>query len=154
MLKSIFKTLIASREHLRIENRSNDFVRLSSNEIELLIRLIENAINREAEAVNKKDTVLDGTEHKSDFHPTVEYMLSADYEKRFVAEYLQTKIRYEKLKDFCNKIEASDLTGAVPPNHDCPICLLRQQQRAMGEYLHILETRAIIEKIDLKRYPI
>lgn len=153
MLKSLHKKFTFNRELLRTENRSDEFIRLDIYEIAYLIGLIENAINGE-KAANKKDTVLDGTEHKSDFHPTVEYMLSADYKKRFVAEYLQTKIRYEKLKDFCNKIEASDLTGAEAPKHDCPICLLRQQQRAMGEYLHILEIRAIIEKIDLKRVPL
>lgn len=81
-------------------------------------------------------------------------MESENHKDRFVAEYLQTKIRYEKLKDFCNKIEASDLTGAEAPKHDCPICLLRQQQRTMGEYLHYLEIRAIIENIDFKNYPI
>ena len=97
--------------------------------------------------------VLGETEYRSDFHPTVEPMLSANYKKRFVAEYMQTKIRYEKLKDFCNRIEASELTGTEAPKHDCPICLLRQQQRAMGEYLHYLEIRAIIENIDLKKFP-
>lgn len=98
--------------------------------------------------------VLEATERRSDFQPTVALMLSASYKARFVAEYMQTKIRYEKLKDFCNKIEASELTGTEAPKHDCPICLLRQQQRAMGEYLHYLEIRAIIENIDLKNFPI
>lgn len=31
---------------------------------------------------------------------TVDGMLSTDYKERFVAEYQQTKIRYEKLKSF------------------------------------------------------
>lgn len=38
---------------------------------------------------------------------TVELMNSEDYKERFKAEYYQTKIRYEKLKAFNNKIEAS-----------------------------------------------
>ena len=80
---------------------------------------------------------------------TVEGMTSEDYKKRFVAEYQQTKIRYEKLKHFCNKIEAAELTGQEPPKHDCPLSLLRQQQKAMGEYLHVLEIRAIIEDVEL-----
>jgi hypothetical protein len=81
---------------------------------------------------------------------TVELMNSRDYKERFKAEYYQTKIRYEKLKHFCNRIEAAreHLCG-VELEHDCPYELLRSQQKAMGEYLHILEIRAIIEYIDL-----
>lgn len=100
---------------------------------------------------------------------TIEMMNSADYKERFIAEYRQTKIRYEKLKAFNTKIEASYRTGGnvdLPckptpcvergckvvemPKHDCPEDLLREQQRVMGEYLHILEVRAAIEGIDLK----
>ena len=92
---------------------------------------------------------------------TVTMMNSADYKERFKAEYHQTKIRYEKLKAFNNKIEAAQLTqyhgpvyegmpkGVDMPKHDCPDHLLRDQQRAMGEYLHVLEVRAVIEGIDL-----
>ena len=82
-------------------------------------------------------------------------MNSSDYRDRFVAEYIQTKIRYEKLKAFCDKIEAARVTkdtevkAVEEPKHDCPLHLLRSQQRAMGEYLHILELRAIIEDVDL-----
>ena len=82
---------------------------------------------------------------------TIEKMQSADYKERFIAEYQQTKIRYEKLKAFNNKIEASDVTeGKIKaPKHDCPAFILKAQQRAMGEYLHLLEVRAVIEGIDL-----
>lgn len=85
---------------------------------------------------------------------TVNGMTSADYKERFIAEYNQTKIRYEKLKDFCNKIEAAEIgncngTEIKKPQHDCPAFLLRDQQKSMGEYLHILELRAIIEEICL-----
>lgn len=80
---------------------------------------------------------------------TVRMMLSYDYKERFIAEYLQTKERYERLKKFNNKIEAARRTGKEEPKHDCPLSLLREQQRAMGEYLHILEVRAEIEEIDL-----
>ena len=76
-------------------------------------------------------------------------MESTDYRQRFVAEYWQTKIRYERLKDFCNKIEAARLMKKEEPIHDVPEKTLRDQQRAMGEYLHILEIRSIIEHIDL-----
>lgn len=81
---------------------------------------------------------------------TVEGMLHPDYKERFKAEYKQTKIRYEKLKAFNTKIEAAQLTGNVEePKHDCPAPLLREQQRIMGEYLHLLEVRAEIEHVDL-----
>ncbi len=91
---------------------------------------------------------------------TVEMMNSDDYKARFVAEYWQTKIRYEKLKAFNNKIEAACRTErdhpvvqiAPMPKHDCPADLLREQQSVMGQYLHILEVRAVIEGIDLVNY--
>lgn len=86
---------------------------------------------------------------------TVEMMLSEDYKERFKAEYYQTKERYERLKNFNNKIEAYELLDfdkkifVKEPEHDCPSRILREQQKRMGEYLHILEIRAVIEKIEL-----
>lgn len=80
---------------------------------------------------------------------TEDLMNSSDYKERFVGEYWQTKIRYEKLKNFNNRIEASSIVDIVEPKHDCPAYLLKEQQSAMGEYLHILEVRAIIENVDL-----
>ena len=87
----------------------------------------------------------------NEFEETVQMMLSEDYKARFVAEYRQTKIRYERLKKFCNRIEAAyQSNGKVEmPKHDCELELLREQQRHMGEYLHVLEIRAVIEHIDL-----
>jgi hypothetical protein len=79
---------------------------------------------------------------------TVELMGSSDYRDRFVAEYIQLKIRYEGLKAFNTKIEAARRT-AEEPKRDCHASLLREQQAAMGEYLHLLEVRAVIEDIDL-----
>ena len=81
-------------------------------------------------------------------------MTSPDYKERFRAEYAQTKIRYERLKKFNPRIEAAFETnyrknGVEMPVFDCPQDMLRNQQRVMGEYLHILEVRAIIEGIDL-----
>lgn len=91
-----------------------------------------------------------------EFLDTIEGMRSYDYRERFRAEYVQTKIRYERLKAFCDKIEAAMCCGDPfndkkldMPKHDCPYDLLRSQQRAMGEYLHFLELRAVIETIDI-----
>lgn len=80
---------------------------------------------------------------------TVELMNSVDYKERFVAEYRQVKIRYEKLKNFCNKIEVETMLGKEVTKHDCPLELLREQKRYMGLYLSILEKRALIENVVL-----
>lgn len=85
---------------------------------------------------------------------TIEMMQSDDYKERFKAEYHQTKIRYERLKKFNTRIQAAEMTGFMDnavemPKHDCPFDLLREQQAVMGNYLHILEVRAVIEGIDL-----
>lgn len=80
---------------------------------------------------------------------TVELMNSEDYKERFVAEYHQVEIRYEKLKNFCNKIEVEEMLGKEVTKHDCPLELLREQQKYMGLYLSVLEKRALIENIVL-----
>ena len=80
---------------------------------------------------------------------TIDLMLSSNYKERFIAEYRQTKIRYEKLKNFCNKIEVETMLGKEVTKHDCPLQLLREQQKYMGLYLSILEKRALIENIKL-----
>lgn len=89
---------------------------------------------------------------------TIKFMGSDNYKERFKAEYYQTKIRYEKLKKLNNKIEAynhmenfdySKVTIYEKTKHDCPAAMLREQQQIMGNYLHILEVRAEIEKIEL-----
>ena len=76
---------------------------------------------------------------------TVDLMNSEDYKERFKAEYFQTKIRYDKLHKMIVKYEAGNLDFEP----DCPIDLLRKQPFGMGQYLHCLEVRAEIEKIDL-----
>ena len=85
---------------------------------------------------------------------TAALMNSDNYKERFKAEYYQTKIRYEKLKAFNTRIEAAHRTRGCEnainePKHDCPPELLREQQALMGQYLHTLEVRAVIEGIDL-----
>lgn len=80
---------------------------------------------------------------------TAEPVENMDYKGRFTDEYLQTKIRYEKLKKLNNQIEAAEMMDQKGPLHDCPSYLLKLQQRKMGEYLHILEIRAEIEGIEL-----
>jgi hypothetical protein len=87
----------------------------------------------------------------NEFEETVPLMLSEDYKARFVAEYRQTKIRYDRLSRFCNRVEAAmrNPKKVDMPPHDCDLDLLREQLSAMGHYLHVLEIRAEIEHIEL-----
>lgn len=80
---------------------------------------------------------------------TVDFMKSNDYKERFIAEYWQLKIRYDKLTNFVAKIEIAEIKGETSPKHDCPLSLLRMQKKYMGEYLVTLEARAKIENINL-----
>lgn len=81
-----------------------------------------------------------------DLSSTVKLMESNDYKDRFLAEYVQTKIRYEKLHKMIVKYEAGKLD--FTPN--CSLELLKKQASAMGNYLYILEMRAEIEGVDLE----
>lgn len=76
---------------------------------------------------------------------TSAWMESDDYRKRFLAEYHQTRIRYEKLHRMCVKYEA----GTLDFTPKCPIDLFKEQKKYMGLYLNRLEVRAEIEGIDL-----
>lgn len=87
--------------------------------------------------------------NKMELKETIELMCSENYKERFVAEYHQVKIRYEKLKNFCNKIEVETMLGKEVTKHDCPLELLREQQKYMGLYLSVLEKRALIENVEL-----
>lgn len=76
---------------------------------------------------------------------TITLMTSEDYVERFKAEYIQTKIRYEKLHKMLIKLEA----GTLDFKPKCSTSILLQQKRAMGDYLKILEVRAEIEGVDI-----
>lgn len=79
----------------------------------------------------------------------------SDYKERMAEEYWATKMRYEKLKWFNTQLEAHEMMPNEVPQmkHDCPLSLLREQQKHMGEYLHVLQLRAIIECVDLSKRP-
>jgi hypothetical protein len=146
--------------HVKVENAETDPVctgvniDLTFEEADLIVRGLAGLKHVTAMRDNRKE-VFGDTEHRSPYQVTVAGMLSPDYKERFKAEYQQTKIRYEKLKAFCNRIEAAmrtypgDTKRVQMPEHDCPLDLLHDQQRAMGEYLHCLEIRAVIEGIEL-----
>lgn len=104
---------------------------------------------------------------------TVYLMQSKDYTTRFIAEYVQLKIRYEKLKHLLNKWEAFNNKfydyGKAPASDEqsmkdfidwlgfkpsCSFRLLKTQQEQMEELLHTLEVRAEIEGINLTKVTI
>ena len=74
-------------------------------------------------------------------------IISSDYKARFVGEYVELKIRYNKLHKMLIKHEAGTL-GFEPT---CNISILEDQAYHMGNYLKQLEIRAEIEKITLPR---
>lgn len=77
---------------------------------------------------------------------TVDSMLSDDYKERFIAEYTQTKVRYDALHKMLVKYKA----GTLPFKPRCSYDLLSEQAKHMGMYLHCLEIRAEVEKIGLE----
>lgn len=155
-LENIIQNMIRDSEQLGIHALPNKF---KTEELSLILdalRLFENTSGDEEKAVRRSDKPL---------FDTVEGMLSPDYKERFRAEYIQTKIRYERLKALNTKIEAAHrmeedsdfLRGLCDkpfravemPKHECPEDILLEQKNAMGRYLHILEIRAVIEGVDL-----
>lgn len=78
---------------------------------------------------------------------TIPYMNSSDYKDRFIGEYWQTRIRYDKLHDMTVRYEAGKLNFTP----SCPLDLLKEQKKYMGMYLNKLEVRAILEEIDLEK---
>lgn len=69
-----------------------------------------------------------------------------DYKLRMVKEYKELKGKYDKLHAMLVKYDA----GKLDFTPTCPIDLLRRQASVMGQYLYILETRAVIEDVDIK----
>ena len=78
---------------------------------------------------------------------TIPYMNSSDYKDRFIGEYWQARIRYDKLHDMTVRYEAGKLNFTP----SCPLDLLKEQKKYMGMYLNKLEIRAVLEEIDLTK---
>lgn len=68
-----------------------------------------------------------------------------DYKLRMINEYRELKEKYDKLHKMLVKYDA----GKLDFTPTCPIDLLRKQASFMGQYLYILEVRAVIENVDL-----
>lgn len=79
---------------------------------------------------------------------TVDLMLSNDYKERFLAEYMQNKIRLAKLYFILVHYNEPERLGFKP---NTPIYLLRKQYEIMLELERLLEARAQIENIDLRK---
>ena len=75
---------------------------------------------------------------------TVEMMTSSDYKQRFTAEYIQLRIRFNRL---LNMIEMWD-RGELNFTPTCPRSTYDLQLRSMSEYLAVLEARAKMEGIE------
>ena len=81
---------------------------------------------------------------------TIDLMNSKDYKERFIAEYLQVKIRYNKLLNMLMKWDKGELD--FKPS--VPRMYYNKQIVSMNDYIKVLEDRAKIEKIDLSKYTI
>ena len=77
---------------------------------------------------------------------TIKLMNSENYQDSFKAEYLQVKIRYDKLKSMVDKWDKGELN--FEPT--CPRIIYDNQLQIMEDYINILEARADIENINLK----
>ena len=71
--------------------------------------------------------------------------IKMDYKERMRNEYIELKDKYDKLHRMLVMHDASKLDFTPP----CPIELLREQAATMGKYLYILETRALMEGVEL-----
>ena len=76
---------------------------------------------------------------------TADMMCSADYKERFKAEYYQLKIRFENLKQMCEKWDNGKLNFAPMS----PRGIYNKQLDTMNVYLYILKCRAEMENIKL-----
>ena len=78
---------------------------------------------------------------------TIDLMVSADWKDRFIAEYLQTKIRYEKLHKLIVKREVGKHGFDTP----IPLGSWKEQEFHMGLYLYELEKQAVLHGIELPK---
>ncbi len=75
----------------------------------------------------------------------------SNWQERLKDEYAQLKEKYEKLKAYNNSIEVERHIKSCVDTPEEAYCnlLMREQQAAMGHYLHTLEIRARLENIKL-----
>ncbi len=78
---------------------------------------------------------------------TIELMKSSDWKERFIAEYLQAKIRYEKLHNLFIKREV----GKCDFNTPISLESWKTQVSHMGLYIYELEKQAVLHGIELPK---
>lgn len=78
---------------------------------------------------------------------TIDLMTSPDWKDRFLAEYLQVKIRYEKLHRLIVRREV----GMIDFNTSIPLESWKEQAKHMGLYLNELEKQAVLHGIELPK---
>ena len=88
---------------------------------------------------------MDELERLQDMQFSVDYMLSDDWKKRFIAEYAQLITRMDILIETLWADEEEEV-----PDLNCPEGLLTLQVDKMSEYKQILEIRAEVCGIDLE----
>ena len=89
-----------------------------------------------------------------DFADTIELMTSPNYKDRLAAEYIQTKIRYDRLyrviMDYLAgrdlRYAGKEMENALKTQND----ILIEQLRTMEAYLNILEIRARRDNVDIR----
>lgn len=78
---------------------------------------------------------------------TVELMSSEDYKERFIAEYVQVKIRYLRLERVLKRVSDKTAPDCFTPT--CPIEILEEQLFIMRMYIKLLVKRSNLEGIIL-----
>lgn len=68
-----------------------------------------------------------------------------DYKERYVKEYEELIVRLDKLHTIILKATA----GTLPFKLNCPLELLREQERAMSDYACALIRRSHYENVEL-----
>ena len=84
-------------------------------------------------------------ESNMELKDTISLMESTDYKERFKAEYYQVVIRWQKLKAILKKWDDGDLDFTPT----CPRSTYNMQDKAMADYIAVLEARAVMEGIEL-----
>lgn len=147
----------SKKENNDMDKKSKKTIDISINEND--VEKLKNALTDMKDVVSKipdsqytmpakQGVITDNKKNdlETELHDIIGLMCSEDYKDRFKAEYLQLKMRYNKLHNMVVKYEANKLE--FKPS--CDIELLKKQKAAMGNYLYCLEVRAQVEGIDLK----
>lgn len=80
---------------------------------------------------------------------TISMMQDDNYKVRFCAEYLQLRIRMEKLSKYLAELRVKMALGESLPKNGSTYSMLSDQLYNMEQYRRSLEERAIIENIDV-----